>query len=183
MSTTDETFDLDFGMTDERGDSVRAATAQFKVKEEGVYACKSVEFETYVSKAGNRRAWLRLQLTEKGSEHLFITTNLGIPTKGDTSTAARLQLGDLAGFFKSAGISFEKLCKKKGFNNKAFTDKMVYCHFKPGSASSYSETAWISEDQYLALKPVFANRTPAEGVSASTENSTSEDEGSLLDGI
>jgi hypothetical protein len=180
--STDDTFDLDFGMSDERGDTVRPATAQFKVKEEGVYACRSVEFEPYTSKAGNRRAWLRLQLTEKGSEHLFITTNMGLPTKGDTSTAARLQLGEIAGFFKSAGISIEKLRKKKGFNAKAFTDKVVYCHFKPGSANSYSETAWISEDQYLALKPVFANRTPATGVTASTAQESDEG-GDLLDGI
>lgn len=186
-------IDLNFGMTDEKGDEVRAQTAQFKVKQEGVYRCKSTSFEPYTSKAGNPRAWLSLQLQEDGKEHMAISVNMGLPEADDTSLGARLQLGEIAGFFQSAGISLEKLKAKKGLTTQSFCDKVVYVHHIPGVPKSrgvegsYSETKWISEAQHKALGPVFDARAAAvpaaAGVTVTDAGSGEDTDSDPLDGL
>ena len=176
-------FELNFGMTDDKGDAVRPQTAQFKVKQEGVFRCKSTSFEPYTSKAGNPRAWLSLQVQEAGMEHMFITVNMGIPNTEDTSMGARLQLGEIAGFFGSAGISLDKLKGKKGFTVKSFCDKVVYCHHIPGTKDSYAETKWISESQHKALRPVFAAKPATTGVTVTDSGNNESNDSDPLDGL
>tara|TARA_R110000751_G_scaffold66219_5_gene135200 strand:- start:4281 stop:4820 length:540 start_codon:yes stop_codon:yes gene_type:complete len=176
-------FELNFGMTDDKGDTVRPQTAQFKVKQEGVFRCKSTSFEPYTSKAGNPRAWLSLQVQEEGMEHMFITVNMGLPESEDTSMGARLQLGEIAGFFNSAGIGLDKLKSKKGFTTKSFCDKVVYCHHIPGTKDSYAETKWISESQHKALRPVFAAKPAATGVTVTGAGNNESTDSDPLDGL
>ena len=176
-------FEVNFGMTDDKGDTVRPQTAQFKVKQEGVFRCKSTSFEPYTSKAGNPRAWLSLQVQEEGMEHMFITVNMGLPESEDTSMGARLQLGEIAGFFNSAGIGLDKLKGKKGFTTKSFCDKVVYCHHIPGTKDSYAETKWISESQHKALRPVFAAKPAATGVTVTGAGNNESTDSDPLDGL